>query len=162
MKKILVISDTHGLNIERVKDVIKQEQPDICVHCGDYVYDRQTMDELFTYYVNGNNDTAFDHEHDAVNFEIEGIKFAVIHGHQFPRFNHHVWENSLHRYLKNNGADVLLHGHSHRYFVKSFGDQLVLANPGSIALPYNGTPTYMVIEVNNHQIEFLKRICQKD
>lgn len=160
MKKILVISDTHGLNEARVREVINLEHPDLKVHCGDYQFDHKVMDELFDYYVNGNNDFPFDDKHEQITFELEGINFLVMHGHQYSRRDRFGWERNLHHHLKNSGCDVLLYGHSHRYNVKTWKDNLILANPGSLALPANSDPTYMVIEVNNHQIEFFKKTCK--
>ncbi len=162
MKKILVISDTHGLSESRVRDVISLEKPDIKVHCGDHMYDPKIMDELFTYYVDGNNDFKKLENHQIIEFECEGFRFMLMHGHQIIRRKHFIWLKQLHDLLRKTKNDVLLFGHSHRYEVKYFPDQLVLANPGSIALPYNSIATYMIIKVNNNQIEFVKKIYDKN
>ena len=160
MKRILVLSDTHGLSLKRVQDIINKEKCDITVHCGDYGYEPEVMKKLFTYYVDGNNDFLSQENKQSEKFEVENFNFLVIHGHQVPRFKYRDWLNGIHRYVADKNVDVVLFGHSHHFEVKEFFDHIILANPGSIALPDNMQSTYLVITINKGEIRFTKKEFQ--
>lgn len=162
MQKILVLSDTHGGDFSIIKNIIDKEQCDLVVHCGDYVCDHKIMDDNFDYYVNGNNDVPFDDKHNTISFEFEGFKFILLHGHDYIiygknfRFN---WYRRLFGLAKSNHADVVLFGHTHTYLVKEDRAHTIIANPGSIFLP-RGTATYLIIEINNRELNFVKKVYQ--
>ena len=160
MKRILVLSDTHGLSLKRVQDIINKEKCDITVHCGDYGYEPEVMKKMFTYYVDGNNDFLSNENRQLEKFSVENFNFLVMHGHQVPRIKYHDWLNGIHRYAQDKNVDVVLFGHSHHFEVKEFFDHMILANPGSIALPDNMQPTYIVITIDKGEIRFSKRIFE--
>ena len=158
MKKILVLSDTHSLSLKRVEDIINKEKCDITVHCGDYGYSSDLMKKYFTYFVDGNNDFFSKEGKQLEKFYVENFSFLVMHGHQVPRIKYRDWLNGIHRYASDKNVDVVLFGHSHHYEVKEFFDHMILANPGSIALPDNMQATYLVITINKGEIRFAKKI----
>ena len=160
MTKILVLSDTHCLSLKRVEDIICKEKCDITVHCGDYGYDSELMKKHFTYYVNGNNDYQSHEDRDFEKFSVENFSFLVMHGHQVPRIKYHDWLNGIHNYAAQKNVDVVLFGHSHHFEGKEYYDHMILANPGSIALPDNMQATYLVITIDRGEIKFAKKIFE--
>lgn len=130
MKKILVISDSHG-NHSRLEKIIKNELPfDYIIHCGDGIKDLFHVglpENVKVIRVCGNVDSAsgcFDIEEYAL-IEIEGIKFFAIHGHMYDVKNGYGF--LVERGLRE-GADVVLFGHTHiKMFQKG---SPALFNPG--------------------------------
>lgn len=119
MKKIAVISDTHGLLREDVKEKIKEA--DYVIHAGDIttleVYE-QVKQLKTSYFVRGNNDTAWAKElPNVLTVTIEGITICIVHN-----------KKDLPKEL--NGIDLVIFGHSHQY-LKEQKDQVIYLNPGS-------------------------------
>jgi putative phosphoesterase len=83
--KLLIVSDTHGLNIDKLIETIKKENADINIHAGDYLLPIDKMKKVFQYFVDGNNDYGYEDEQ---TFIIDGFKFLLIHGHQYFGFNY--------------------------------------------------------------------------
>lgn len=79
MKKILLISDTHG-DETTYKVLIQQHQPYLALHAGDYCSDEKAIQKHFDYYVAGNNDFSGPR---IVNFQIEKLNCRLMHGDQF-------------------------------------------------------------------------------
>lgn len=79
MKKILIVSDTHG-DKTFFKEIIDIEKPDIKIHCGDFCVDIELIRKNFDYFVAGNND--FEGER-IVDFKIDDFKCRLMHGDQF-------------------------------------------------------------------------------
>ena len=160
MTRILVLSDTHGLSLRRVEDIIKREKCDITVHCGDYGYSPDVMDNMFTYYVDGNNDFNSVQERQIRTFKAENFNFLVMHGHQVPRIKYRDWLNGIHKFVSEKDADVVLFGHSHHFEIREYFDHKILVNPGSIALPDNMQATYLVITIDKGEIRFTKKVFE--
>lgn len=157
MKRILVMSDTHGINIELMKKVIDNEKCDLNVHCGDFLIDDDTMNSLFDYWVYGNNDEQALTDHNIVSFECEGFHFLLLHGHQAFAFSYDGWLKKLYEIGKEKKVDVLLFGHSHCYEETFYANKLFLANPGSLCKPRDYQASYMIITINNREINFIKK-----
>ena len=155
MITILVISDTHGKDLQKIEDIIHANKYDVTIHCGDHSYPLDKMKELFTYFVPGNNDINASQE--IIKFKLDQYNFILMHGHQFVSHPHSHWIKRLFNYANKNDADVILFGHSHSYEVKINKDYKILCNPGSATQPRIGKPTYMVITINNHEIDFKKK-----
>jgi predicted phosphodiesterase len=82
-KRILVLSDNHGdLNI--MQQIINTTSHDLAIHAGDYGLDPTIMEQMFDYYVDGNNDFG---DKQIVTFTYEKIKFLLLHGDQVYSFN---------------------------------------------------------------------------
>lgn len=148
MKKVLIFSDSHGEN-SLMEKIINFEEPDIIIHCGDHCLSNEKyLNERFTYYVRGNNDSIGIREH---IFKIENLNFLLTHGDDFCYFNYDF--NSLIKYAKEIGVNVALIGHSHKEeFIKK--DGITIINPGSISFPRNVShkKTYAVINVDKNII----------
>ncbi len=133
MKKVAIISDTHNLLRPQVCDICGS--CDAIFHAGDFTSEA-VLDELRhlsnVYVVRGNNDVSWAHNlRDKLKFEYAGLKFFMTHEQR------HVDRNL-------DGVDVVIFGHSHKYFEEEIGGRLWL-NPGSCGRSRFGGETSMVV-----------------
>lgn len=122
--KIAVISDTHGLIREEVRERIGKSN--YVIHCGDFcsedVYeDIKKLTEHGRFYaVKGNNDRWSEYLPESLEFDICGKSFFVTHRRiDIP---------------KGISSDFVLYGHSHKYFCEKIeinGKNQLWLNPGS-------------------------------
>lgn len=146
-KKAAVISDTHGFLrtelLEQIKDC------DVIIHAGD-VDEPEILERLKciapVYVVRGNNDWEW-----AANiprtlrFRIEECRFFMVHNRM-----------SVPKNLRD--TDVVIFGHTHRYFEQRKGDILWL-NPGSSSLGGFGREiTFATLMVDGRDISVKKII----
>ena len=85
MKKIVVMSDSHGYHqmINRVKEL--EPDGDYYVHCGDSEAETYMMQDWLC--VKGNNDWYSDFPNQ-IKFKVEDLNFLVAHGHRFGYMDH--------------------------------------------------------------------------
>ena len=138
--RVGIISDTHGLLREEVLNYLKT--CDYIIHAGD-IDTEDVLNELKNiapiYVVRGNNDKG---EWSEKYFTIGNIRFYMVHNKKDISLN-----------LKS--IDVIVFGHSHKYFYEKIEEVLWL-NPGSCGkrrfnLPIN--LAIMTIENNDCNIE---------
>lgn len=157
--RILIFGDTHiperasRIPQEFVK-IIERLDFDAVVITGDLTSDRvldfaKKIAEK-VYVVRGNMDIL--DLPSSAKFEVEGIKFGVVHGHQvYPRGD----REQLQDIADELGADVLISGHTHKPDI--FRERVVLLNPGSITGVWGGGgysyPSFMVAEVEEGKIK---------
>lgn len=118
MKRIAIISDSHGLLQDQVKNEL--HKADYIIHAGDVdtpdivEYMRQCCE---TYVVRGNNDKDWAKDlPESLFFTIEGVRFFLVHDKKdIPKDLNHV--------------DVVIYGHSHQYSAETVNGVLFL-NPG--------------------------------
>lgn len=143
--KVGIISDTHGLLREEVINHLKD--CDYIIHGGD-INTEDILNKLEgiapLYVVRGNNDKNEWAEKlpKQLYFTIGNLKFYMVHNKKDISLN-----------LKN--VDIIIFGHSHKYFCEMIEDILWL-NPGSCGkrrfnLPIN--LAIMIIEDNDYNIE---------
>lgn len=118
MKRIAVLSDTHGLLRPEVAAWL--DSADVILHAGDL--DTQALAGALqsfgkVYIVRGNNDKDWAQglPH-SLRFTIEGLRFFMVHN---PK--------DVPRDLS--GVDVVVYGHSHRFAVEN-RDGVLWLNPG--------------------------------
>ena len=149
--KMGIISDTHGLLREEVKERLKD-----CTyifHAGDV--DRpEILDELrtmgFLYVVRGNNDGYWAQNlRRSLNFSVGNVKFFMVHDRKDA-----AWELG--------DTQVVIFGHSHKYFCQEIDGRLWL-NPGSCGRNrFGGEVTMTVMTVENGSWEVEKIVLQKE
>ena len=149
--KMGIISDTHGLLREEVKERLKD-----CAyifHAGDV--DRpEILDELrtmgFLYVVRGNNDGYWAQNlRRSLNFSVGNVKFFMVHDRKDA-----AWELG--------DTQVVIFGHSHKYFCQEIDGRLWL-NPGSCGRSrFGGEVTMAVMTVENGSWEVEKIVLQKE
>ena len=140
-----IISDTHGLLREEVCNYLKK--CDYIVHGGD-INSEDVLKELkyiaSVYVVRGNNDKGEWAEKlpKELYFNIGNIRFYMVHN-----------KKDISPNLKQ--VDVIIFGHSHKYFCEKI-EEILWLNPGScgkrrFSLPINFI--IMTIENNSYNIE---------
>ncbi len=137
MKKILVLSDSHG-NLNNMVFAVKKTKPDLIFHLGDCWADAVRLQKKFPQIpmeqVPGNCDAA--HSYLEKVLEIEGQRILLCHGHTR---NVKAGYLNLEMAAKEQNAGIALFGHTHRVFYDRHNG-LVLLNPGSIGEPRFGSP----------------------
>ena len=147
MKKIIVMSDSHGYHA--MIDLVRELEPDgdCYVHCGDSEAETYDMQDWLC--VKGNNDWYSDFpEH--IRFKVEDLNFYVCHGHRFGYFDR---ESKMIYTLQEANCDVLLSGHTHVPTYEKI-DGYTFINPGSTTLPRGGSSrSYCVIHVDGKKLD---------
>ena len=119
MKRIVILSDTHGLLRPEVLDYLANA--DTIIHGGD-INNQAIVDTLQgfapLYIVRGNNDKEWaEGLSHSLTFTIEGVRFFVVH-------------NKRDIPADLSGIDVVVYGHSHKYACEK-RDGVLWINPGS-------------------------------
>lgn len=136
--KVGIISDTHGLLRPEVLEILKS--CDCILHGGD-INKPEILDALrplaSIYAVRGNNDKDWaEGLAKTLTFSIEGVNFFLVHNKRDV-----AWD------LKD--AQVVVFGHSHKYFEREIDGRLWL-NPGSCGRSrFGGEVTMAVMTIEN-------------
>lgn len=145
MKRVIVLSDTHGLLRPEVLAYLTQA--DEVIHGGD-INTQAIVDKLSEYaplhIVRGNNDKdwAEDLPH-SLTFTIEGVRFFLVH-------NKKAVPPDL------SGVNVVIYGHSHKYACEERDDVLWL-NPGSCGRRrFDQEITFAVMALDNGHVQVEK------
>ena len=142
--KIGIISDTHGLMRPQVLEILKT--CDYILHGGD-INKEEILDMIrplaSIYVVRGNNDKEWaEGLSKSLRFRIEGVEFFMVHNKKDVD-----WE------LGN--AQVVIFGHTHKYFEKIIDGRLWLT-PGSCGrrrFDQEITMAVMTVENGSYQVE---------
>ncbi len=119
MKRVIVLSDTHGLLRPEVLEYLSRA--DVIIHGGD-INTQAIVDKLREYgplyIVRGNNDKEWaEGLPHSITFAVEGVRFFLIHN-----------KKDIPADLSD--VDVVVYGHSHKYACGE-RDGLLWVNPGS-------------------------------
>lgn len=143
MKRVLVISDTHGTLPDWLCDI----PADAVLHAGD-IGDDRTLLALHCFNtvhaVRGNTDATLRDLPDIIRAEIDGIRFFLVHNLAAP-----------HRIAASNAAEidsyrprVVVFGHTHEPLIAE-KNGIIYLNPGSLGRAgINGTQTYALITLD--------------
>lgn len=164
MKKLLLISDSHG-DLEGVKKILDREEYDYIFFSGDWGHrDKSILEEYNIMAVAGNHDIESDLLKKEIIEEIEGVKIYMTHGHWFSSTKAYVdYDLILNHTDKEYGKfDLYIHGHDHEAkHVGHFGR--IFVNPGSTSQPrFQKHGTYMIITIINGEIELIETKKVKD
>lgn len=146
MKKIVVLSDTHGnrRDIETLFPVM--EESDMIIHLGDTSQDGNFVRSRFprkTFILNGNCDLIKLGE-DELTLQIEDIKVFACHGH---RYSVKQTALKLAERAKELGCALALYGHSHTPAEQEI-DGVLTVNPGTLSKYSRKSYCYIVIKGN--------------
>jgi putative phosphoesterase len=132
---------------------------DAVIHAGDFTseecYDSFIDASKAFYAVRGNND--FFRLPAELRMELDGIKIAVIHGHQARS----TYENWLVYYFKDYQPDIIIFGHTHAPLLRKMSDGTTLLNPGSVT-HRRGAPYHSIAEIDTSENPFKARIIALD
>ena len=147
MKRVIVLSDTHGLLRPEVLAYLTQA--DEVIHGGD-INTQAIVDKLSEYaplhIVRGNNDKdwAEDLPH-SLTFTIEGVRFFLVH-------NKKAVPPDL------SGVNVVIYGHSHKYACEE-RDGVLWLNPGSCGRRrFDQEITFAVMALDNGHVQVEKLV----
>ncbi len=143
MKRILVMSDTHGRRAAIAAALARCKDADCIIHLGDYAQDVAYVRELTdkpVYGVRGNCDLSAGAPAE-LELILDGVRIAAVHGHQ------QGVKTSLLRlglYALEKQAALVLFGHTH-VPTEQFYEGVTLYNPGSLGEPRGRKATFGVI-----------------
>lgn len=144
MMKVGVISDTHGLLRQEVLEILRS--CDCILHAGD-INNRGVLDTLEqiapVYVVRGNNDKEWaEHLPHDLTVHLESLKIFMVHNKKETQ-NLPI------------DADIVVFGHSHKYFEQMIDGKLWL-NPGSCGKRRFGQEislAVLTIDGGNYQVK---------
>lgn len=132
MKKLLVISDTHGNRADLRLLLQKMQAADFVFHLGDGAADMLEFKDILggkLISVSGNCDF-FSPLDSQIITEIEGVKILCCHGHKYRiKFGLERLKNAAIEL----GLAAVFYGHTHRAAVDVI-DGMHFINPGALAL----------------------------
>ncbi|MDE6025453.1 MAG: metallophosphoesterase [Lachnospiraceae bacterium] len=149
MRRVLIVSDSHGKNENVQKAIKKAGKIDSMIHLGDIGYDYLELERMAhvpTYMVAGNNDYGLP-INDRIIIQIGGHKIFAVHGH---RHGVYFGPDTIRYYALENDCDIAMYGHTHMPFLDEEGDVTVL-NPGSLTYPRQSghEKTFIIMEVDD-------------
>lgn len=154
MKKLLVMSDTHGRR-DTVKRIISSNKDvDIVIHLGDGISDISDEDvaDKKLILVKGNCDIINDVPTERI-VTIGNTRILCTHGHRYhAKFS---MDRLIYRAMEEE-ASAVFYGHTH-VPCESFESGIMLFNPGSIYRPAKGQASYAIVSIDNGRI-FVKTI----
>lgn len=150
MKKILILSDSHG-NFEKILKIYEKEDPDEIIYTGDGLKDIEDLSyvhDIKYHIVNGNCDF-FEKNYGLVKIlEIENIKIFITHGHMYGVKNNLEY---LKNEVQNKEAKIGIFGHTHKPIFEK-NENFYLFNPGAAE-----DGRYGIILIQNENIEFFHK-----
>lgn len=147
--KLLVISDSHG-KVDRVIEAIDKNKDIIDRVCflGDGVDDIIQACDMYPNikidYVLGNNDYCAKGEEEREIF-CGSKKILLTHGHLYEGS---VGVRKLIERCKEHDIDAVFMGHTHRK-KEIYVEGILFLNPGSISRPFDGEPSYSIVQVGD-------------
>ena len=150
--KIVVILDTHGNKSGLENIILKHQDADLFLHLGDgakeFFQIKSKYPNISMEIVRGNCDFEYDFLPEEKTFSAGAHKILASHGYKYNV------KSGLDDYIqaaRKKSADIIVYGHTHKKLTKIEND-LYIMNPGSLARPRIGGPSYGVINVNNNKI----------
>ena len=152
MKRIGIISDTHGNYNAMDVCVSKAKDVDAWFHLGDYVIDADRLSRSTgkqVYSVAGNCDILSDAPPELM-VELEGLKLLLMHGHKYDVSVNDIYRACLRAQELN--CNAIFYGHTHVSEISNYGG-LITVNPGSPSSPRNGRcPSFAIAELEDGRI----------
>lgn len=146
MTRILIFSDSHGRS-DVMHSELQKHQVDRVIHCGDFARDLKGESH---WRVHGNCDS-FSRFPGEIQQTLEGRNLLILHGHRQGVKNGLL---RLHYYARQQSADVVFFGHTHRPLATQ-KDGIWFFNPGSISLPAAGyAPSYLQVDIHSGQVDY--------
>ena len=151
MRRVLIMSDSHGNNGNVRKAIEKAGKIDLMIHLGDVGTEYlqvERMSGVPTYMVAGNNDYG-GFLRDMCIIYIGSHKVLLTHGH---RYNVHYGVDRLRYLALENECEIVMYGHTHVPFLDE-GEDVTILNPGSISLPrqMGYKKTFMIMEIDDQE-----------
>lgn len=153
IKRLLVLSDSHGNNYNIERAVKKHFEAAAVVFLGDGIYDVENVDISHSktiIKVKGNCDL-YDLSPECVIEEINGNRIYITHGYR--EMVKHSLDNLISS-AKKNTCNIVLYGHTHEQF-SMYESGIWFINPGSIKY---GEYALLDIGENNQIMPILNKL----
>lgn len=145
---LVALSDTHSRSDPRLPPHLRQQvrEATVTLHAGDFTT-RQVLESFVELTdlvaVAGNRDRPPVRNRLGTTSTVEqfGRRFLLVHGHEHD-------ETSLSLLARQEDADIVVTGHTHRPTLRTLGERM-LVNPGSYADPRGNRPAYATVEDTN-------------
>ncbi|MBQ8406448.1 MAG: metallophosphoesterase [Clostridia bacterium] len=149
MKKLVLVSDSHGRieNLQKLAPIF--EENDYVVHLGDGAADMRSFskENPDKYYVmQGNCDYALALQEYVL--EVEGVRIFMTHGHRYSVKTELL---SLAMAAKARNCTVALYGHTHIANILEV-DGVLCINPGSIKYPLEAGGSYCYLVIHGEKV----------
>lgn len=148
--KIMILSDSHTMNKSDLLNLLKANDADYYIHCGDIYMTYNGLGLSNFYICRGNND--FGNLHDDLSITLDNINFFVTHGHHYDV---DYDKDSLVQLAHEKGAEVLCFGHTHQPYIES-REGVIVINPGSACYARGAyrNPTYCIFDTDSKKVTF--------
>lgn len=150
MKKLLVISDTHGNRANMASVLSRVGDVDMIIHLGDYSRDAEhlrTMTKIPVHGVKGNCDFSASAETEWMQ-TVEGVRILAVHGH---KQGVKLSLMNLGLYALEKQAQLALFGHTH-VPRETMYQGIRLYNPGSLGEPRGRKPSVGLVTLDDCKI----------
>ena len=149
MKKLLIVSDTHGniAALESLRPLVAEN--DYIIHLGDGATDMREIRREYpekVYQCSGNCDFISVFPEYGI-LEIEGLRIFYCHGH---RFGVKSDLSRLAQETKSLDCDIALYGHTHKALISEI-DGVTLINPGALRRKISEGGAYCYLVVHNRK-----------
>ncbi len=146
MKKLIIISDTHGSNkgLDSIAGLIAEN--DFIIHLGDGATDMREIRARYpdkVYACSGNCDFYSPIPDDGI-LHVESLSIYFCHGH---RYGVKTDLHALAQAAKSRGCEIALYGHTHTALISEI-DGVTLINPGSLRYPVGKGGSYCYLVIN--------------
>jgi len=159
MKRVLAIADTHmkeWILPEKLSEMM--ENTDTIVHAGDFdlypIYKKFNKYELIAVAGDSDDEKIKDELPETTVFEIEGLKFGVIHKGNYINEFHDLGYKALEL-----GVDVLIFGHLHRFILEKLR-RVILICPGSPTSPRLSVASCAEIVIDGSKVDVNYHVVQ--
>lgn len=151
MKKVIIVSDTHG-NKKAIDNIFEKYQFDYLLFLGDTISDLGIyINDERVKAVRGNCDFFSGEKHDRV-VGVEGLTIFMTHG---DKYGVKSTLNYLYKQVEELNPDIVLFGHTHKYYNEKLGD-IQFLNPGALSSVRGGLNTFMVLSIDNKKFSIEK------
>ncbi len=160
--RVLVVSDTHGINDNLMKVLEKEKKISWMLHLGDLEGSEHMIENTApcpVTMVAGNNDYFTTAPMEAV-VQFGKYKIFMTHGHKYG-VNYGMMR--LRMAAREKGCKIAMYGHTHHPCIDRDGD-ITIINPGSLTYPRqaNRKPSYIVMDVDKDgEITFSLKYLKK-
>ncbi len=146
MKKLLIVSDTHGNKKELEKLLPLIAENDYFIHLGDGAWDVRALSKEYPdkiYSCVGNCDLFIPYA-DEGTIDVEGVRIFYTHGHKYGVKDS---LDALAYKAREKDCDIALYGHTHIPLISEIGG-VTLINPGTLKHPLNAGGSYGYLVIN--------------
>ncbi len=148
--KVLIVSDTHGINDELFRVLKIEGEPDFLIHAGDIDGSEEIIRNSVkcpVKMVKGNNDFGSELNREE-QFMVGNLSVFLTHGHYDGVY---YGADKIFYKAASRNANIAIFGHTHVPY-KAYDEELGIwaVNPGSLTYPRQagGKYSYMVMEID--------------